>query len=230
MKINRVYVDIDDVLNTLVASLMKHFGVENYTPKMYPVQFGWDIVGAVNHCLGEERYTKNQFWGSIPRSLWATCPRSDEFNLVLNFAEELVGRKNVHILTSPTIDPECSAGKIEWMQSNLPWWLHRQFQIGPPKDNAARHDKLLIDDSNDNVDAFKKEGGNSILVPRPHNRCHGVDTKAWLNYWFRAYLEERAVPPRRVEFNGLPLDSEGRERFKHLRLEGSLLCAESFSS
>jgi hypothetical protein len=44
---------------------------------------------------------------------------------------------------------------------------------------------LLIDDSLANAEAFQAHGGQALLVPRPWNPLHRVDTRSYLEGFFK---------------------------------------------
>jgi len=81
---------------------------------------------------------------------------------------------------SITIDPECLAGKLEWIHCHMPSWMHRQYAITPEKHRFGHPGALLIDDSPSNVDAFVARGGRGLLVPRPWNAVWGRDPRKYL--------------------------------------------------
>jgi 5'(3')-deoxyribonucleotidase len=135
--------------------------------------------------------TKSEFWDSITRDIWATIPQSEEFYLLLGYCENLVGQENICILTAPTIDPECVAGKLEFIHNHFPKWMHRQFLIGPRKQFCAHPEALLIDDADKNVDQFRAWGGNAILVPRPWNSLHARNTVAHIHREFEHFSSLR---------------------------------------
>lgn len=178
MRPKRILLDLDGVLNKSPMSFLRHVGcpVDPDRYDEYPIECGWDLVEAANLLHPSRRFTVSTFWDAIDRSAWATAPVSDEFTWLLEQCEALVGRDNVCILTSPTICPECHAGKIEWIQRFCPKWLHRQYFIGPRKHFCAHPDGLLIDDADHNVTSFREHGGKALLVPRPWNSLHAVDT------------------------------------------------------
>jgi len=189
--IRRIFLDLDDVCNTLAPFVLHSVGCDiapsDYA--RYPREHGFNISDAANDMLGEARYTAATLWDSVPRALWVKVPESDFFPWLLDACAEAVGRENVCIATSPTKDPECLAGKLEWIHDHFPGWMHRQYAITPRKHLFARLDSLLIDDYGDNAKRFKAHGGHSILVPRPWNDNWASDP--------RGYLEEKltvAVP------------------------------------
>ena len=182
MTLTRIFLDLDDVCNTFTLSALREVGCpvgpwdyDNYDPR-----WGFNIVKAANALHPNCEFGATGFWNSLSRKFWATIPKSGEFDMLLKECEALVGRKEMCILSSPTLDPDCAAGKMEWIYKNLPTWLHRQFLIGPPKHFCARPDAVLIDDSDANVKAFRDYGGQAILMPRPWNKHHHLNAKAYL--------------------------------------------------
>jgi len=183
--IGRIFLDLDDVCNTLAPFVLHSVGCDigpsDYA--RYPREHGFNISDAANAMLGEPRYTPATFWASMPRSIWAEVPESPFFLWLLEACAEAVGRENICIATSPTKCPESLAGKLEWIHDHFPSWMHRQYAITPRKHLFARPDSLLIDDYEENVRRFEAHGGHAILVPRPWNDGWGLDT--------RNYLEEK---------------------------------------
>lgn len=177
--IKRILLDIDDVCNQCTKYALQWLGVpfdyDNFYEK-YPTEFGYDIVSVANHLLGYARFDVPGFWNQIPRQFWASCPVSDEYETILNACVYLVGQDNVCFMTGPTKDPNCLAGKLDWIKKHSPPWMHRQYLIGPRKQFCAHPEALLIDDSGVNIDTFCGWGGNGLLVPKPWNSLHGTDT------------------------------------------------------
>jgi hypothetical protein len=192
--IRRILLDIDDVCNRCSEYALKWVGCPfDYTNfyQKYPTKYGYDIVSAANDILGYERFDVKSFWNMIPRVFWATCPVSNEFPWLLQLCVDLVGQDNVCFLTGPTKDPDCLAGKLEWISRVAPEFMHRQYLIGPRKQFCAHPEALIVDDSDANIDKFREWGGTGILVPRPWNTLHGVDTKQHLIDEFGKLFEEK---------------------------------------
>jgi 5'(3')-deoxyribonucleotidase len=171
--IHTIFLDLDDVLNTLAPCVLNAVGcpIESNDYSKIPREFGFAMEKVANYMIGT-KYTWKTFWNTIPQQVWANVPRSDFFDWIIKACEIAVGQKNVFIATRPTDEPDCAAGKMEWMHTNLPSWLHRQFVITPCKWLLAQSYTLLIDDLDDNVTRFQKRGGHAILVPRPWNWLH----------------------------------------------------------
>ena len=185
--IETILLDIDGVSNTFHKHVFTSLGLPYMDDTRYPVECGWDIVSAANHLAGYERFTPADFWRSITREMWATTPVSPEFEFILAWAEIQVGRDHIYFLTSPTLDADSVAGKLEWIQHFAPKWMQRQYLIGPCKHLCAKPGALLIDDSNNKVAAFEEHGGMAILVPRPWNSLHGCDPIAYLSEQFKRF-------------------------------------------
>jgi hypothetical protein len=187
MKIKRIALDVDDTLNSFTLSAMKHLGcqvdVDDWAS--FPQGFGYDIVGATNSLRKPDcQLTLSEFWDSFDRRFWATRPLSKDFGYLMELSIQLVGQENVFLLSSPTIDPLCHAGKMDWIHQHIPRAMQRQYQITPRKWFTAAPDYLLVDDSDDNVDKWHSEcqerfnlPGRAILIPRPWNTRAGESGK-----------------------------------------------------
>jgi len=188
MKIERILLDLDDVLNQLTMWTMKCVGcdVDPMDNHLFPIEVGYDVVAAANLMHPTKRdWSVSEFWDSIKREHWATAPKSPECDWLLKTCVDLVGEDEVFIATSPTKDPDCLAGKLEWIQRELPDFMHRQYVITPRKGIGASPETLLIDDCQKNCEAFRthrnpRHRGQTLLVPKPWNPRHGEDTKTVL--------------------------------------------------
>ena len=189
----RIFLDLDDVCNDFTMYALKSTGCLPWTatPDAYDPKWGFDIIAAANALHSFCTFTSKTFWDLMTREVWASLPESKEFRSLLSKCEELVGRENICILTTPIIDPDCAAGKLEWIYEHFPTWMHRQFFIGPQKWLLARPDALLIDDSDLNIKKFRDAGGQALLVPRPWNSLHGYNTRKHLNDTFEMFFNER---------------------------------------
>ncbi len=179
----KIFLDLDDVCNKFTMHALKAVGcpVEADDLGKFNPEWGFDIIEAANAlyptCDSHFKFTLESFWKQIGRDVWRDAPESDEFRVLLDCCEHLVGRENICILTTPILDPECLAGKLEWIHYHFPKWMHRQYLMGPQKYLLADRHSLLIDDSGKNVREFREHGGQVILVPRPWNQLHNVKTE-----------------------------------------------------
>lgn len=182
--IREIFIDMDDVLNTFTPYAMNWFdcdiGPGDYCS--YKPEWGYDIVRAVNEMRTEEdpdfiQYETGSFWSEVPRQVWSDCTKTDFCDGLIKACCDLVGIDNVCILTAPTLDPECAAGKMEWIYKKLGPALHRNYCISPRKRFCSGDASILIDDKPDNIRGFERSyrGGHGILCPRPWNDVRAVD-------------------------------------------------------
>lgn len=181
--INKIFLDLDDVCNYLTLYLLWYVGCPIDLSLGYKhYNFNYDIVGAANALHPFRKFTATGFWNSFNKEVWASVPESAEFDLLLQYCEALVGRENICVLTGLVSSymncPGCLDGKIDWLQKHFPKGQH--FLIGLSKHFCAQPDALLIDDNEDNINKFRKHGGQTILVPRPWNSLHGVNSREYL--------------------------------------------------
>lgn len=66
--------------------------------------------------------------------------------------------------------PSCWAGKQAWASYHFPWIP--LFLTGAKKACIATPEILLVDDSDGEVDAWRKAGGRAVLFPRRWNSDH----------------------------------------------------------
>jgi len=180
-KIERIAIDLDDTLNSLTLHILNRLGcgVGPFEYDKFPKECGYDIIAAWSKLTGREQVDVAMFWEWVTRKMWESAPTSHQFWL-LEHAANLVGEENVLIATSPTKSADCHYGKYQWMENNLPKWLHRQYSVTPRKSWLAQPGVLLIDDCDMNVNEFQTRGGKAILVPRPWNTLQDEHTNSWL--------------------------------------------------
>lgn len=167
MQLSHIFVDMDGVLADFVkAALALHDRSEAL--ETWPLgEFNMAKVLGIS---------TRQFWDKIDSAgtgYWSDLER-------YSWCEELVSNVVEHapmaILSSPSLSPDCAAGKLEWLQ-NFFGRGFRDFLIGPQKHLCARPDAVLIDDSDRNVDRFREHGGHAVLFPQPWNSNHAIDDR-----------------------------------------------------
>ena len=195
MQPTRIFLDLDDVLNNFTPFALAWVGcpISPFRYDSYPSECGYDIVAAANKIHPTRCFTSDSFWGEITRNVWATSPRSWEFANLLSVSYDAVGPQNVRILTKATNDPECLAGKKEWLTKNCPPWIRNRYLIvgDDCKEVCSQPGALLVDDNEDNVAAFRASGGQAIIMPRPWNRFYYVrNPVTYLRSIFRRLFHE----------------------------------------
>jgi 5'(3')-deoxyribonucleotidase len=158
---------MDGVLVDFATAAFKLHGV-SYTK--YPPGWLWDIVGAINS-ISPQPISEEDFWGQMDEYFWATLPKTDMCDELVSKVAACFGCDNIWLLTSSG-SPESQRGKIRWVRNNLPKFLHDKVIISSAKQFCAAPLTLLIDDCDENVDAFREAGGEALLVPRAWNSSH----------------------------------------------------------
>lgn len=156
-----IFLDVDGVLADWTAGVCR---LARKDPE--EVYANWQPGEAIHDQLG---ITKSQMWRAIETSgerFWANLDP-------LPWARDLWALCNEYapttILTSPSLDPACLAGKLRWLNYHLgDGKAFRDYLIGPNKYVVAGPGKLLIDDHARNCDKFVEAGGASIVFPTLH--------------------------------------------------------------
>ena len=115
--------------------------------------------------------TVDQLWSVQTKEFWTGLGFMPDALRILEILENHFGVENICILSTPTKHLDCMAGKLEWIQKNLPRYS-RRFLFGPQKQFCSHPNAVLIDDFVENTDKFSKWGGISYLIPRPWNPAH----------------------------------------------------------
>ena len=132
----------------------------------------WDFMTQVGFASGGDP----SFWKPLEsRDFWANLePLADGMALFDRVASAFP-RDQVGFLSSG-LCPGSADGKRAWIAKHLPGW-ERHLILGTMKGLMAAPNKILLDDHDGNVDAFRDHGGRAVMIPRPWNRC-GEHTNA----------------------------------------------------
>lgn len=151
-----VYCDYDGVLVNFQAGMIQIFGEENYPPYMPdPVWKASEEYKLL--CAG----TNVDWWGNLPPM--------DDYNDLWDFLKPYRPKiLTAYALWSPEASPPSIMGKIIW---NEKWTKVSDYDLHIVHKNAKANfamtydgqPNVLIDDTKDNVDAWRKEGGIAIL-------------------------------------------------------------------
>ncbi len=179
--INTIYLDMDGVCCNFGGAAMKACG-RSYDTAIETWDFfkewGWSI---------------ERFWQAIDaqgEDLWANLEPFPWFIPLLKHCEDLVGSESIWYCSTPSQAPWSASGKLKWLRR-----IHgkdfRRWILIPDKTHLAAPDRLLIDDSGKNCDAFRKAGGHAILFPQPWNDAKGTPPLAYhgTHRWLQRRLE-----------------------------------------
>lgn len=158
-------IDLDGVIADFIGGACKVHNVPNpYLDKKNRGPDFWDIEKVLN-------IPSDKFWKDMEEDFWENLSFTPEGSEILSIVESYFGEENCCLLTTPSYNVGCSTGKMKWIKNNLPQY-YRRFFIGVPKYFLARKYSVLIDDSDANINKFRKYGGQGILIPRPWNTMH----------------------------------------------------------
>lgn len=180
----KLILDLDGVLVDFVKGALQSVNIE-YDYDQYPKGIR-DIEEAYNL-----RMSKADFWNSLnePR-FWENLEWMHDGKEILRLCEKYAGKSNITICTSSGKMEFAAAGKLFWMKLNIPYYVNRhQFLIGPSKHACAAPNRVLVDDYEKNCGLFLAEGGERILVPRPWNKSHEIDTLTHLETELKKFFK-----------------------------------------
>ena len=173
-----IYVDMDGVVADFVSAVIALLYGEH---AVVPILRGW-IKGTYDMAvaLGQPedkiwtavRNEGMSFWSELERYSWATA-----------LVNQLQDKGTVIFLSSPSRDSMSAAGKLQWITEHFRE-LNRSYVLTPKnyKWRLADEKSILIDDSQDNIDAWMEHGGIGILFPRPWNDAIEPDAAAMADY------------------------------------------------
>lgn len=173
MTLKAIYLDMDGVLVDLVRhtyrTVIANPAEEDLVEKLYQETTTWDgIHKAIAKHLDPDFGEMDLYdvWAKGGQEFWASIPWSSHGKKLYEMCSRYAP---VVLMTTPTIEPSCAAGKMEWIQRNLPKDGQRRYALSPCKHHMAHPGALLIDDGEHNFDRFREHNGEAFLWPGPWN-------------------------------------------------------------
>ena len=158
----KVLLDMDGVLVNTVGGICDFFDIKS--PYVYGASADWDL----SKTLGIQH---KDLWPHLGYEFWRDLKPYPWMKDVVSLLEENFGKENICLLTSPCGTRGCGDGKTDWAKEHLPDY---KILIGSAKEFCASPDRLLVDDNNENVAGFRKEGGYAFLFAGPWNAKHKI--------------------------------------------------------
>ena len=100
---------------------------------------------------------------------WRTL---EEYSWFWELYNKLKERGDVVFCTSPSWDPNCHKGKLEWLHDRF-GRSFRDYIFTNRKFYVAKDNTILIDDNDQQCEDFVAHGGKAVLFPQLWNKTHG---------------------------------------------------------
>lgn len=165
-----VLLDMDGVVADFIKGVCNLFAI-NY-PNLYRDYSPATFNMAEEIHFKELGITNRKIYDALDaegESFWTNLNSYDGARGFYNQLCSLVGSDNVVFSTSPSSQPECTTGKIKWLQQFTRKKSFKNFMVGHHKYLMAKPNILLVDDKEENVYSFLEAGGKAYLFPRPWN-------------------------------------------------------------
>jgi 5'(3')-deoxyribonucleotidase len=163
----KIILDMDEVLVDFVGGMARHHGTTRQKLRQKQKPGVWEM----HRTLG---ISANTMWRPIYKSglaFWLTLEPlpwiDDLIEMVETFDVEW------HIVSSPSLAADSYFGKTCWLKNYFGHDFDR-FAITPHKHLFAKPGTILIDDKDENVEAFREAGGRGIVFPTKGNSEHAV--------------------------------------------------------
>ena len=166
--IEHIFLDMDGVITDFTTAVLRLHGKtklmstwprgERDIPKVLGISRTkyWEMIDSQGAA----------FWHSLQPLPWF----ADLLALIREFGP-------MTILSAPSLSPASLEGKAHWLYEHFPKVKGKRFTdflFGTQKHLLAGKDRVLIDDSDENVERFRNAGGHAILFPQVWNANHGV--------------------------------------------------------
>lgn len=160
---HNVYLDCDGVFADFVTGILKAM---DYPWPGY-MKWPWGHVFDIFPLIGTDWQEASTYCDS---DFWANLTWMEDGRDILAEVWKRFRPSECMMLTNPMNHDDSYTGKARWVTYNIPELRRRLVPTHISKaEFAFDFNCLLIDDSQENVEAFIKAGGAAILVPRPYN-------------------------------------------------------------
>ena len=185
------FIDMDGVLADFVESAVEFAtGVDREI-----IMRGWpkgerDIPSII-------KMDKDAFWFKISEGGADFWHRLRPYSWSMPMYNRLAEHGKCVVLSSPTRDPACAAGKMGWLQSFFSEGrAFRDYILAPwhNKRLLAGKNRILIDDNEGNVRDWIKAGGRAVLVPQPWNTADELKPELAADYLANLAIEKAERP------------------------------------
>jgi len=153
-----VLVDMDGLLVDFPGEIIR---------RLCPEKSYADFQG--DYDIGRALGLPTDLYSMVGPDYWESCPWMADGRAIWAAIIETAGPERVVLCSSPTHETSSPMGKLRWIEHHLgEQWL-RRYIFTPCKWACASARTILIDDCDEQVDAFTAAGGRAIFVARPWN-------------------------------------------------------------
>lgn len=156
------YLDMDGVQCDFIKGVLEAFDVKG-DPYLKEENYGNWWIQKILGIPDEEFYSRLDF------NFWANLPKTKEADEIVSLVME--NFKEVRVLTTSCLSWGSYGGKYEWISKHYPF-LRRSIVTSAFKHELAKPDRLLIDDSDVNIEEFDAAGGMTFKYPRAWNSLY----------------------------------------------------------
>jgi 5'(3')-deoxyribonucleotidase len=168
----RILLDLDEVLADFVGGACKAWGCTKEQVEEHWELGQWDIRYPLSKALGRTEVMSSElFWTRINNSeaFWVGLKPTPWMEELWAFCQCL--SDDIHIVSAPSRCESSYFGKVKWLRNQF-GQNFSNFALTPYKHIFAGPDVILIDDRDENVEAFRKAGGHGLVFPRIHNSLY----------------------------------------------------------
>lgn len=163
-----VYLDCDGLFADFVTGILKAMKISFPGYDAWPWGRVFDIFPLIGSNWAEaSKFCDAAFWANLSWMPDGAAIYGEVFTRFL--VDETM------LLTKPMDHDGSYSGKAQWVTEHMPELRRRFVPTHIAKSEfACGPNSLLIDDSQENCEAFGRAGGSAILVPRPYNENDGI--------------------------------------------------------
>ena len=196
MRIDTVFVDMDNTIADFAGSLLHEYGTNHDRSDRTEIE---DLTTWNAFCdlwdLTEDEvleiYNNRPFFLGLDQTKWAS-------ELIDEIGERFPDADIVYCTTSPPAKHVITA-KIEWLEKHgflEPGEHQTRFISTACKHRFARPNAILIDDADHNITSFDMAGGQVCTVPRPWNKGRAMWEDPMVHIRHQLDYLEHAEPVR----------------------------------
>lgn len=155
----RIFLDMDGVIADFQKAALELFDCVHLMTESTP---GVEIDAQMG-------FTRKEFWHQIYERRPDFWHHIEPYPWAKSLYDELRKIAPVTILSKPDLNPASLDGKLNWLQRNLGVSPFEDYIFTRHKHIISRPGFLLIDDTTETIDLWRKGGGHAVTFPQPWN-------------------------------------------------------------